>query len=138
MMENYLDEENRKANPRPYRINIGDIIKINRQDITYNNRNYTFYSTTVPIRNSKREITTYKKNINFKLGVEVSNGTYIKINNMREKARINKKDKYEPVWFLFISDFDIVPIQDVPDEEQSLKEYQKQIEDSKVDVDVGF
>lgn len=148
MMEDYLDMENNHANPKPYRINIGDTIKVNRQDITYKNKNYTFYSTTVSIRSIQGETIPYKKEINFKLGVELQDGTYIKINNMRENARMNKKDRYEPIWLLCIYDFDIVPVQDIPDEMESLKEYRKQIEnskaedskieDSKIEVDVGF
>jgi hypothetical protein len=71
----------------------------------------------------------------FRKGVNLEDRTIIKIKDMFEDVRKNPKDKYTPIWSLFILDFDIMPNQ-VKDKSSAIEEYNNQV--NSVDIDDVF
>lgn len=94
---------------RTYKIEVGDIIKIKRQDFQNSKGHYIFYKTIIP----KKEKGTsnyqyYTKNLRFKSGTDIPDGTSIKIKSMFEDCWHNKNDKFNDCWGLFIMDYDVI------------------------------
>ena len=50
----------------------------------------------------------FKKELSFKAGVEIEDGTRIKVIDFFEDARLDKNNKYYPIWKLYILDFEVV------------------------------
>lgn len=109
MMEDFLDEQANQSANKVYKINIGDIIQVKKQAVTSKNgQKFNFYSASVPKKEHNGTISYYKKGLNFKSGVELENNTMIKIYGMYENVRSNKRDPYEPIWYLCITDFEVI------------------------------
>ena len=54
----------------------------------------------------------------------MQNDTRIKILNMFEKARPNQRDKYQPIWGLFINDFETIDTPNYIEQQDNLEDYQ--------------
>lgn len=135
MLEDIIeDQRNEDASPRPYKINIGDTIQVHRQDvITAQNKHYVFYSTKCKKTEVSGRVGYYKKGLAFKKNVDLKDKTWIKIRNMFEDARVNTKDRYEPIWFLFITDFDIISEQET--EDNVIEAYQDSLNGDGIELD---
>lgn len=120
-----------KDKPTPYRINIGDEIKVNRFDVVKNDKIYPLYWTTI----SKKEFGNkvyYRKSLRFKKEDNIKDGTKIKILNMFEDAMKNHKDSFNPIWCLFILEYEVVEEKDGSDT-KAMMDYQQNIAENKED-----
>ena len=77
---------------------------------TYNDNNY--YKIQITQTNYDKTKTKFYQQVTFKRGVELSNETDIIIKQAYENCRENPKDKYNPVFYLVINDFEIVERQE--------------------------
>lgn len=112
-----MENENRENN-RPYKINIGDVIEVKRNDVLWKGQNLTFYKTY--IQHGKEQ---YYKNLKFRRGVEVEDGTFIRILDFFETPR--HKDKFNDEWSIMIMDYEIAENTD-----EAVAQYKKQINDN--------
>ena len=122
-----MAEEKKK---HPYKIMIGDKVRIFRKD--YNGT--TFYNVAITQKNYDGTKNTYYRPITFKKGVEVMNETDIIIKDMFENLRHNKKDAYNPITALIITDFDIVERQEQI-EKQALADFRENLEENEYGID---
>lgn len=107
---------------KPYKVNIGDTIKIKRTEI--NGR--MFYSTSVTQKQFDGTKKYYNKRLNFKKGVSIPNDTRIKILDMFENMWDNPKDPYNPVSILMILDYEIIKNSEQI-EKDALEEYRDDV-----------
>ena len=113
----------------PYKVNIGDVIKISRNDITKNEKKYTFYKTYF----KKTEFGKTKfifKLLKFKSGVSLKDGTKIRVLNFFEDVMKNTRDRYNPTWCLVITDFEIVE-ESMSDTNKEIMNYQTDVNENK-------
>lgn len=68
-----------------------------------------FYKVRITKKNYDNTKSYFYKNVRFKKDVELEDRTIIKILDMFEDVRENKNDKYNAIWELFITDFEILP-----------------------------
>lgn len=73
---------------------------------TYNDQNY--YRIQVKQKNYDNTEDIFYVPVQFKKGVELDNQTDIIIKCAYENMRKNKKDEYNPIYYLVITDFEIV------------------------------
>ena len=123
-------EEEKKVNKHPYKVMIGDKIRVFRKD--YNGR--TFYNVAITQNNYDNTKSTYYRPLTFKKGVEVANETDIIIKDMFENLRHNKKDDYNPITALMITDFEIVERQEQI-EKQALADFRENLEENEYGID---
>lgn len=95
-------EENKPK--RHYKIEPGDNIYVYRNQVGDN----VFYKTMVSNTNKDGTKARFYKEIKFKSGVSLDNKTLIKVNEFFECVRNNPNDKYNPIFYLLILDFDIL------------------------------
>ena len=123
-----MAEEKKK---HPYKIMIGDKVRIFRKD--YNGT--TFYNVAITQRNYDGTKNTYYRPITFKKGVEVMNETDIIIKDMFENLRRNKKDEYNPITALIITE------RQEQIEKQALADFRENLEENEygiTDEDLPF
>jgi len=110
---------------KPYKIMPGDEVVVYRDDIVSNNTSYTFYHCKIKQKQKDNSDKWYKKELGFKNGVDIPNGTRIKILKMSEKVRENPKDRYNAIWGVFIYDYEVVMEADAyKNEQEELESYQ--------------
>lgn len=107
---------------KPYKVNIGDTIKIKRKEID----GKMYYSTSVNQKQFDGTKKYYNKRLNFRKGVSIPNDTRIKILDMFENMWDNPKDPYNPVSILMILDYEIIKNSEQI-EEEALEEYREDI-----------
>ena len=122
-----MAEEKKK---HPYKIMIGDKVRIFRKD--YNGT--TFYNVAITQKNYDGTKNTYYRPITFKKGVEVANETDIIIKDMFENLRPNKKDSYNPITALMITEFDTVERQEQL-EQEALADFRDNLEENEYEID---
>jgi hypothetical protein len=124
---------------RPYKVMEGDKIVVRRKDIIgKNGEPYSFYSTNLQVKVGEKKY-AFKKELGFRKGVSLDDGTMIKVVEMFEKARFNPNDKYYPMWGLFINEFEICEEPNYFEEEQNnIDTYQGNNETDDVIVDPFF
>ena len=105
-MEEELQEEEKPK--RHYSIEIGDEIVVYRDDIISGENQYTFYHTKIKRTFKSGKSIEFKKELSFKSDVDLENGTIIKVLNLNEDARLDKNNKYYPIWKYWITDFEVV------------------------------
>ncbi len=112
---------------RRYKVNVGDVFMIFRSD----NSGYVNYKLS--IKNKKYDGTEeyFYKEVRFKKDVIIENRTKIKIKDFFEIVRENKNDKYNPIWGIFITDFEIVG----QDTSSALKEYREETSEAGDNID---
>lgn len=123
----YVDEEEREKQTfhKPYKIMEGDTVCVKRTDIVSKvGRPYTFYSLNIQVKNKDGEKEQFKKEIQFKQGVDLKDNTKIKIISMFEKVRNDPHTKYYPVWGLFINDFEIIDEPNYYEMQDEIENYQ--------------
>lgn len=108
---------------RAYKIEVGDVVTVIRNDF----KDYTFYKVKFAKRQADGILVEGYKNIRFAKGVELENGTEIRVLDMFED--FYNKDKYTTIWILFISDFEIV------DASQAFDNYASALNEAEEDYD---
>lgn len=102
------EETTNEVSKRPYKIMLGDEIIVHRNDIIVGENEYTFYHTMLKKKDKEGKDIFLKKELSFKAGADIADGTKIKVLDFFEDARPNKNDKYNPIWRLFILDYEII------------------------------
>lgn len=87
---------------KPYKINIGDVVTINRED--YNG--HTFYKIPVQKKDNTGSKIIGNKRVTFKGKIDLQDGTLIKIKDMFEDFYM--MNKFNAMFTLVILDFEIV------------------------------
>ena len=105
-----------------YKVEIGDEIIVYKTE----SNNNVFYNTMVQKKNYDGTKTKFYKNLKFRKGVDLLSGSKIRIIDMFEDVRENPKDKYSPIWSLFILDFVEIKNEEL-EKEQAVKEYQNNL-----------
>lgn len=104
-----MDEEEKEQKPkRHYCIEVGDEIVVYRDDIISGENQYTFYHTKIKKKYKSGKSIEYKKELSFKQGVDLEDRTLIKVLDLSEDARTDKRNKYYPIWKYWINDFEVV------------------------------
>lgn len=112
---------------RHYKVEVGDTIIVYKSEILNN----VYYKTMITKKNQDGTKTRFYKDLKFRSGVNLENKTAIKINSMFEDVRPNPKDKYNPIYFLVILDFEIV--ENPFDKNDAIKTYNNEVNDKEVD-----
>lgn len=116
-----------EENKRPYKIMLGDKVKVLRTEV----KNFVFYKTEVSQKQPNGKLKKYYKRLTFKKDVDLPNNSFIILNNFFENIVDNKYDKYNPISVLFVEDFEIVT--DSAEKKEAIKEFQKNLKN-----DTGF
>ena len=107
-MEEEIQEEKEDKPKRYYKIEVGDVIVVYRDDIISGENQYTFYSTKIKRKFKSGKSIEFKKELSFPIDTNLATGTLIKVLDFYEDARIDKKNKYYPIWKLCIRDYEVV------------------------------
>lgn len=124
------NEEIGKGEDRHYKIRCGEEYYVRRKDVEYGDiiiNNY-FIPCSKTMKGTKFY---FNKKVRFKTGVVLKDRTKILIKDMFEDVYENKKDKANPIWNLFILDFDIVEEPD--DMNGAILDYQNNVEITRID-----
>lgn len=119
------DNENKEVSTSPYKVNIGDVIKVSRTDVEKEGKKYTFYKVFFKKDEFGKSKNIFKM-LKFKSDVSLKNDTKIRVLNFFEDVIKNSRDRYNPIWCLVITDFEIV--------EESMSETNKEIMNYQSDV----
>lgn len=111
---------------QPYKINIGEVYKVKRKDITKGEKHYTFFSIPVKKKNKDGDRIIGEKNVTLINGKEIQDGQFIKILDMFED--FYKKD-YTTIFTLVITEYELIdPKQDEANiYANALNEYEKEL-----------
>lgn len=101
---------------RHYKIEVGDIITVRRQNV----REHVFYKTSFRKTNFDGTISWYDKNLFFPKGTDIPDNTKIIVKDFFEDARPIKDNRFVTNWTLFIKDWEVVA-----DEKAAFSEYNK-------------
>ena len=89
----------------PYKIMPNDEVMIFRNEYGGN----VFYKTRITKKHYDDTKSYFYKNVRFKKGIDLEDRTIIKIIDMFEDVRENKNDKYNAIWELVVTEFEIIP-----------------------------
>jgi hypothetical protein len=110
---------------KPYKIMPNDEIVVHRTDIVKDENNYTFYYVKFKKKTKDGKELWRNKGLTFNMGTDLPEGTTIKVLNFYEDSRENPKDKYNPIWFLRIIDYEVVlDAKAYKNEQEELASYQ--------------
>lgn len=97
---------------------------------TYNDVNY--YKIMIQQKNYDETVDKFYEEVRFKKGVEVPNESDIIIKTAYENCRKNPKDEYNPIFYLSITDFEIVESQEQI-QKNALDEFNDAMDDIEID-----
>ena len=100
---------------------------------TYNDVNY--YRVQIQQKNYDDTKDIFYVNLQFKKGVELDNETDIIIKTAFENCRKNPKDQYNPIYYLVVTDFEIVERQEKI-EEKSFEKFQDNLANADDEFDL--
>lgn len=103
-----MEEEKEQRPKKYYKIEVGDEIVVYRDDIISNENQYTFYHTRIKKKLKNGNSLTFKKELSFPIETNLENETVIKVLDFYEDARLDKNNKYYPIWKLCILDYEVV------------------------------
>ena len=106
---------NEELPKRRYKVEIGDIVTINRTDY----QNFTFYKIKISKKNADGTFTEGWKNVRFPKDVDIPDKTKIRILDMFED--FYNKDRFLTIFTLFIREWEVI------DDEQSYADYENSI-----------
>lgn len=89
---------------RHYKVEAGDVVTVKRQDYGQ----YTFYKVSLQQKMYDGTKKYFDKNIAFAKGVDIPDKTQIRIKDFFETIRENPKDAYNPIFGLFIKEYEVV------------------------------
>lgn len=92
---------------QPYRINIGDVIKVHRKEFESKGNRCVFYKTILRYKAKNGKQLFLEKNLYFADNQDLPNNCSILIKGMYETGYQNSK-MYYPAWGLAITDYEIV------------------------------
>lgn len=113
----------------PYRINIGDVIKVRRTEFSNHGKSCVFYKTTLRYKTKAGKQLFLDKNLYFGDSVDLPDNTTILIKGMYETGYKNSR-MYNTVWGLMITDYEIVN-----DTEEEIERYNNAINANNGTVD---
>lgn len=121
------NQEQEFVEDRHYRLKAGKVYTIKRTDVEWQDKIIHNYSVGFG-KNNKGKMEYYYKHIRFGVGkiVELKNNTKILINEFFEDCRRNPKDRYNDIFDIVITDFEVV--EEPSDENENLIEYQSNIQ----------
>lgn len=124
-MEN--NEEQSFIEDRHYKIKAGKVYTIKRIDVEWKDSIIHNYSIGFG-KKIKGNTQYFYKHIRFGVGsvVELKNNTKILINEFFEDCRRNPRDKYNDIFDIVITDYEVV--EEPSDENENLIEYQNNIQ----------
>lgn len=105
----------------PYRINIGDVIKVHRTEFSNHGKPCVFYKTILRYKTKAGKQLFLEKNLYFTDSVDFPDNASILIKGMYETGYKNSK-MYNTVWGLMITDYEIVN-----DTEEEIEKYNNAI-----------
>lgn len=102
----------------------------------------SFYSIQITQKNYDGTISKYYRPVIFKKGIELHNLTDIIIHKGYENLRSNKKDPYNPISIILITEFEIIPNKE-HEENDAYAEFQRNLNADEVkqnitNVDLPF
>lgn len=98
---------------------------------TVNDRDY--YKIGISQKNYDGTKTQFYEGVTFKKGVELRNGSDIIIKSGFENCRINPADKYNPIFYLVITDFELCQNQEQI-QEQALQDYRNGMDETEEEM----
>lgn len=99
---------------------------------THNDRD--FYRIQIQQKNYDGTKDIFYESVQFKKNINLPNETDIIIKNAYENCRANPLDKYNPIFYIVITDFEIVERQEQI-EQQALEEYRNGLDENSMDID---
>lgn len=96
--------EEEKLPKRHYKIEEGDVITVFRTDMN----GFTFYKAGLQKKMYDGTKKYFTKSLAFPKGTDIADKTRIKVLSFFEDVRENKNDKYNPIWSLMITEYEIV------------------------------
>lgn len=127
------DNENKEVPTSPYKVNIGDVIKVTRLDVQKEEKTFTFYKVYFKKKEFGKNKLIFKM-LKFKNGVSLKNGTKIRVLNFFEDVMKNSRDRFNPMWCLVITDFEIVE-ESMDDTNKEIMDYQSDVNENKESFD---
>jgi hypothetical protein len=123
------NEEQEFIEDRHYKLKAGKVYTIKRIDVEWKDTIIHNYSIGFS-KKIKGNIQFFYKHVRFGVGsiVELKNNTRILINEFFEDCRRNPRDKYNDIFDIVITDYEVV--EEPSDEIDDLIEYQSNIQDS--------
>lgn len=123
------NEEQEFIEDRHYRIRAGKVYTIKRADVQWNDTVIHNYSIGL-CKTIKGKNEYFYKHIKFGVGkpVELKNNTKILLHSFFEDFRRNPKDRYNDLFELVITDFEVV--EEPSDENENLMEYQSTLQNN--------
>lgn len=114
---------------RPYNIMPNDIVEISRQDIG----DYTFYKVKFSKTFKEDKVVEYSKILNFPPDTNIKDGAKVKLLEFHEDAFYSKYDKYNAIWVLRVTDYEIVDGQI-----KAIEDFNNRVERQNNDYDLPF
>lgn len=117
-----------------YKINTNNTYKIWCQEYG----GYKYYKIQVQKKNYDGTKVNFYKQVRFAKCTPPEDGEIIKIKKGFEDVRENKNDKYNPIWEVVITDYELVD-NDVVRDKQAYETYQERLsENEEVNIDENF
>lgn len=114
-----------------HKLEIGQKIRVFKT--TWNDQNY--YKFQVVQNNYDKTKSKFYINLQFKKGVDIPNETDIVVHQFVENLRENKVDKYNPIHYYQINDFEMVEDEERA-KQQAFDEYRDNLDENDM-VDIG-
>lgn len=108
-----------------HKLEVGQKIRVFKS--TFNDKN--FYKFQVTQKNYEGSSSKFYINLQFLKGVDLPNETDIIVHQFVENLRENKADKYNPIHYYQINDFEVVERQEQI-QQQAFDEYRESLDDN--------
>ena len=125
-MDNNEEYKDRKR----YKVEVGREYTIKRKDVEYQGDTITNYSIGFPKKHGNHSKYLYKR-IYFNPPADLKNNTKILINDLYEDVVENRKDAYNPIWYIVILDYEIT--EEPSDTNDAIIEYQNNVNNSEIE-----
>lgn len=112
-----------------HKIEAGKKVRIFKN--TFNDKN--FYKIAITQKNYDNTKDTYYQEVTFKRGVELENQSDIIIKKAYENCRPNNLDKYHPIHFLMITDFELLENKEQM-EQNAYADFQQNLADNEIEI----
>ena len=116
-----------------HKLEVGQKIRVYKS--TFSDKNY--YKFQVTQANYDGTKSKFYIPIQFKKGIEVANETDIIVHQFVENLRENKADKYNPIHYYQINDFEITESQEKI-AQTAYDDYRENLDDVEVNIDENF
>lgn len=127
-MEN--NEEKKFIEDKHYKVKCGNEYYVRKKTIESGDLVISNYYIVCKKRIDGRDV-SFPKKVRFRSGVELKDNTKIVIKDFFEDVMENKKDKFNPIWHIFIKDFEI--IEEPDDMNGAIIDYQDKLDNLRID-----